>query len=95
MESTQNWRTIFERWPEGIDKQGTLVTKFGESVPFCNFMLADGLVLLERNSPDPAGARKAMVGFDSIAVIKINSPLPMPQFQPMGFQFPVACTQPV
>ncbi|MFK7736985.1 MAG: hypothetical protein AB8B50_13200 [Pirellulaceae bacterium] len=95
MESSQNWCAIFKNWPEGIDKNGTLVTKFGESVPFCSFMLAEGLVLLERNTPDPAGARKAVVGLDSIAVVKINSPLPMPEFQPMGFQFAASCAQPV
>lgn len=95
MESTQNWRSIFERWPEGIEKKGTLVTKFGESVPFCGFMLSEGLVLLERNAPDPNGARKAVVGLDAISVVKLNSPLPMPEFQPMGFRLPANCAQPV
>lgn len=89
MESAESWRSLFENWPEAIERNGTVISKFGETVPFVNFLLSGGLVLLERAMPDTLGARKAVMGYDTIAVVKLNSAAPLAKFQAMGFQQPM------
>lgn len=89
MDSAESWRSLFENWPDAIERQGTVISKQGEVVPFVNFLLSGGLLLLERNMPDTMGARKAVMGYDGIAVVKLNSAAPIAKFQAMGFQQPV------
>lgn len=88
MDSTQNWRALFENWPDEIERQGTVVTKLGEATPFVNFLMAGHLVLLERTGPDAHGARKAVMAFEEIALMRLNSPLPLDEFKSMGFKTP-------
>lgn len=89
MDSTESWRTLFENWPDAIERKGTMVSKFGEVVPFVNFLISGSLVLLERSMPDTSGSRKAIMAYESIAVVKLNSAAPLPKFQTMGFQQPI------
>lgn len=84
----ESWRALFENWPEAIPRQGLAVTTFQESIPFTNFMISGGIVLLERDKPDSYGARKVMLAYDSIAAVKITSVIDLARFQVMGFQAP-------
>ena len=71
MDAGQGWRQVFKSWPAGYPKNGLLVTTFQETIPFCNFMLSEDILLLERDKPDAQGARKAMVSFSAIAGLKL------------------------
>ena len=78
-------RRIFAEWPSSIPRQGIIVSNFGESLPFCNFMLCGDLILVERKTPDAAGGRRVIMGLDGILAIKIIDAIEMPRFTAMGF----------
>jgi len=89
MNSADDWRNLFESWPESIPRQGLVVTMQGETIPFISYMVSGGILLLERDKPDSSGARKVMLVYDAIASVKITSPMEMGRFQVMGFQAPM------
>ncbi len=72
MQSAEGWRSILENWPEVIPKQGIIVTNYQETIPFQNFLLSTGVVLLERDKPDSQGARKVMLSYEAISAIKLT-----------------------
>ncbi len=84
--SMKDMRRIFAEWPVSIPKAGLVVTTFGESIPFCSFMLSGDLILLERKTPDAQGARRVVMCFDAIYAIKILDAIEMARFTSMGFQ---------
>jgi hypothetical protein len=86
METGEAWRSLFETWPELIPRKGLVVTTFQESIPFTNFMISGGLLLIERDQPDSYGARKVILGYDAISALKITAPTDLSHFQVMGFQ---------
>lgn len=88
-ETIAAWRSLFENWPETIPREGIVVTRFQESIPFVSFLISGSIVLLERDRPDGSGARKVMLAYDSISALKITSPIEMARFQVMGFQPPM------
>jgi hypothetical protein len=85
MEATETWRALFENWPESVPRDGLLVTNFQEQIPFVNFMISGGILLVERDKPDSYGARKVMIAYDAI---KFTNTLELARFQVMGFQAP-------
>ena len=86
MQSAESWRSILENWPAAIPKQGIVVTNYQESIPFQNFLLSTGVVLLERDKPDSLGARKVMLSYQAISAIKLTDPMELARYQVMGFQ---------
>lgn len=88
METAESWRMLFENWPDSIARKGLLVTTFQETIPFVDFMISGGIVLLERDKPDSIGGRKVMLAYDSISAVKITEVIDLPRFQVMGFQPP-------
>ncbi|MDA1230652.1 MAG: hypothetical protein O2856_07755 [Planctomycetota bacterium] len=84
--SSKDMRRVFAEWPVSIPKAGLIVTTFGESIPFCSFMLSGELLLIERKTPDAQGARRVIVSFDVINAVKILDAIEMPRFIAMGFQ---------
>ena len=86
MQSAEGWRSILENWPEVIPKQGIIVTNYQESIPFQNFLLSTGVVLLERDKPDSLGARKVMLSYEAISAIKLTDTMELARYQVMGFQ---------
>jgi hypothetical protein len=88
VEAAEAWKTLFESWPQTIPKQGMLVTAFNETIPFINFLISDGILLVERDVPDSHGARKVMVTYSAISAVKIGSPMELGRFQVLGFQAP-------
>lgn len=89
MQSQEHWRTVFESWPESIPRKGIVVTTQGESIPFIGYLLSEGILLLDRESPDSLGARKVLLPYGSIAALKITTPMELARFQVMGFQAPL------
>ena len=88
METAESWRSLFENWPESIPREGIVVTNFQEIIPFNNYLISGGLLLLERDKPDSQGARKVMVSYDAISAVKITNPMELVRFQVMGFTPP-------
>lgn len=86
MQSAESWRAILENWPAAIPKQGIVVTTHQESIPFKNYLLSNGIVLLERDNPDSLGARKVMLSYEAISAIKLTDPMDLARYQVMGFQ---------
>lgn len=89
MDSAEGWRALFENWPESLPKEGIIVTTYGESITFVNFMLSSGILLLERDRPDSSNARKVMISYNAIDAVKSTSPMELARFQVMGFQPPL------
>lgn len=89
MGATESWRSMFENWPEAIPRQGMLVTNYNEQIPFADFLIAGGIVLLDRAAPDTQGARKVMIAYEAISAIKFTSVIELARFQVMGFQSPM------
>jgi len=88
MHSTEAWRSLFENWPAGIPRTGLLVTGYGETIGFRDFLISGTMLLVERETPDSLGARKVIVTYDGIVALKIASPMELSRFQVMGFQSP-------
>jgi hypothetical protein len=88
MHSAEAWRSLFENWPESIPRTGLLVTSYGETVGFKDFLISGSILLVERETPDSLGARKVMVTYEGIAAVKITNPMELTRFQVMGFQNP-------
>ena len=82
----KDMRRIFAEWPASIPRTGLVVTKFGESIPFANYMLAGELLLIERKTPDAQGARRVIICFEEINAVKILDAVELPRFTAMGFQ---------
>jgi hypothetical protein len=49
-------------------------------------MLCGELILIERKTPDASGARRVIMGIDSVVAIKILDAIEMARFTAMGFQ---------
>jgi hypothetical protein len=84
--SMKDMRRVFAEWPVSIPKAGLVVTSFGESIPFCSYMISGDLILLERKTPDAQGARRVLMSFDAISAVKILDAIEMARFTAMGFQ---------
>lgn len=89
MDATNSWKVIFEGWPKAIERRGSVVTSFGEAIPFVNFLISGSLLLLERDKPDQYGTRKVILPYDQIVAIRLPSVEELPRFQVMGFQPPL------
>lgn len=89
MEVGAGWRTIFENWPEAIPKSALLITSFGETIPFCDFLVSGSVLLVDREIPDSMGGRKVMVSYEAISAVKFTIPMELGRFQVMGFQPPM------
>ena len=81
-----DFHRILSEWPVSIARKGIMITSYGESVPFTDFMLSGTLALVDRGAPDTTGARRVIIAIDSITVIKITDPIEMDRFTAMGFQ---------
>lgn len=82
----KDMRRILAEWPGSIPRQGLIVTTFGESIPFCSYMLCGDLILLERKTPDASGARRVIMSVEGIHAVKILDAIEMARFTAMGFQ---------
>ena len=87
-ETGQAWQSFFESWPPSLPQEGIVVTSFQETIPFSRFMIADGLLALERDKPDSIGSRKVILGFAAISAVKMTDTGDFGRFAQMGFNEP-------
>ncbi len=88
MQTAEFWKSLFENWPDAIERQGIVLSKNGETTPFINFMISGGLLLLERSGPDAGGARKVVISYEAIELVKLSTATELSKFQSMGFRPP-------
>lgn len=81
-----SWQNLFENWPKNFPRQGVLVTDFQETIPFNDFRVNEGILLLQRERPDTIGARKMMVSFRAIVGLKMTGVEELDVYDAMGFQ---------
>lgn len=86
MDAGECWRKLFNDWPQNLPRQGLLITTFNEAIPFVNFLVSEGILLVERDRPDSANARKVMVTFNAISALKSTSPGDLTEFKVLGFE---------
>ena len=86
MDAAKNWYTLFTNWPADMPRQGLVITTFNESIPFVDFLVSEGIVILQRDKPDSLGARKAMLAYSAIAAVKMTDPGELDVYTKMGFQ---------
>ncbi len=86
MEETQMvLRSLFTAWPEKVARRGVLVTTLNEQIPFSNFLPGDNILLLERTTPDPVGARTILLPYGQVAVVKLVDVVKSSAFKSLGF----------
>jgi hypothetical protein len=88
MESSEHWKMLLESWPGDLSREGIIITTFQEAIPFRDFLVSPGIVLLERDKPDSIGARKVMLAYSAISAIKITAVRDLSDFQSLGFHPP-------
>lgn len=88
MTTGESWRAVFESWPASVPRRGLLITTFNEAIPFIGYLVSPGILLLERDRPDSAGARKVMVAYDAVSALKITDVVELDTFRALGFQAP-------
>ena len=86
MNAAECWRDLFMTWPKQMPKNGTLLTNHGDSIPFSDFLISGGLLLMERARPDALGNRKIMVAFADIAGLNFANNAELASFDCMGFR---------
>lgn len=77
---------IFALWPTVIPRVGSVVTSFGETIPFVDYLLTKELILLVRSQPDAQGTRRVVMKLADIVSIKIQDAIDPERFLAMGFQ---------
>lgn len=81
-------RQLFAEWPKAIPRNGSLVTDFGETIPFCDFLINDSLLLLSRATPDAHGTQRVIIDSEAIVSVKFQEAIDLARFMTMGFQKP-------
>jgi len=84
MDAASGWRQLFENWPASIPRKATIVTAFQETIGFVNFMVTDGVLVLERERPDTIGARKVMLSYPAISAVKFTDTEPFENLKEFG-----------
>ena len=82
---------IFLQWPAAIRRVGTIVTSFGDNIPFNDYMVNGKLLLLLRPTPDAHGVRRVIVNMDNVLALKFEDAIDAERFTVMGFQRPEKC----
>lgn len=77
---------IFLNWPAAIPREGNVVTAYGETIPFNDYMLTNQLLLLIRPQPDAQGTRRVIMKLADIVGIRIATAVEPERFMAMGFQ---------
>lgn len=85
MANGSTWQRYFQNWPADVPPRGIVVTSFDEPVPFDGFMTSEAMVLLQRKTPDNAGARKVLIAYDDVLAIKFVDVVRGKAFESAGF----------
>ncbi len=79
------WRKLFLEWPKELPRRGVAVTSFDEQIPFDGFLTSEGLLVLERRTPDTIGARKVILPYESIVGLKLTDVIRGKLLNSIGF----------
>lgn len=85
MTSGTSWERFFRNWPKDVPPRGMVVTSYDEQIPFDGFLSAEGMVLLERKTPDNMGARKVLLAYENIVAVKFADVIKNKAFEGAGF----------
>ena len=94
MTASQKWDAFFSNWPTSLARKGLLQTVLNEAMPFKDYWIKDGMLLIERVTPDAMGARFVLLSFEVISLVKFTDPLSAADIAGAGFQAKVASGQP-
>jgi len=94
MAASQNWSDLFNNWPASFARKGVLQSVLNEQMPFKDFWLKDGMLLIERVTPDAMGARFVLLSFEAVSLVKFTDPLKAAEIAEAGFQAEAATRQP-
>ncbi len=88
MEITVNhvWQNLFANWPPNFRRKGVVIPGYEEQIPFSDFVIGDGVIILERPTPDGVGARRVAIPFAKIEAVKYTEPLKTQQFLEAGYK---------
>lgn len=70
MDTAAAWLQLFSAWPVDRPRQGIVITRFQETIPFTSFLVSPGILALERDRPDAINARKVLVAYTAIEAVK-------------------------
>ncbi len=85
MAAAQKWDAFFNNWPASIPRKGVLQTGLNETMPFKDFWLKEGMLLIERVTPDAMGARFVLLSFEAVNLVKFTNPLNAAEIAAAGF----------
>ncbi len=94
MAASQKWDSLFNNWPASLPRCGVMQTVLNETMPFKDFWLKDGLLLIERVTPDAMGARFVLLSFEVISLVKFTNPLNAAEIAAAGFLAEIPSKQP-
>ena len=85
MAASQKWELFFCNWPSSMPRKGVLQSVLNEAIPFKDFWLKDGMLLVERVTPDAMGARFVLLSFEVVNLLKLTNPLNAAEIAEAGF----------
>jgi hypothetical protein len=94
MAASQQWDSFFSNWPASLPRSGVLLTNLNETMPFKDFWLKDGMLLVERTTPDAMGARFVLLSFEMLNVLKFTNPFSAAEIAEAGFRAEIQQRQP-
>ena len=92
--SSNKWDSFFNNWPKSLARQGVLQSVLDEAMPFKNYWIKDGMLLIERVTPDAMGVRFVLLSFEAINLVKFTAPLSADDISEAGFQAKAVSGQP-
>lgn len=79
-------KKLFCEWPIKMPRQGVLITSRDEQIPFAGFLTHQGLLLIERKTPDTMGSRIVILPYENIAGVKLTDVVSPKLFRDLGFE---------
>lgn len=69
-----------------MPRRGVLITSRDEQIPFSGFLTQQGLLLIQRKTPDALGSRIVILPYENIAAVKLTDVVSPKLFQGLGFE---------
>lgn len=83
------WRMFFESWPSGMRREGLILTKLNDNIPFVDYRFSDTMVLVDRGKPDSYNTRRVAIPYTEIAAVKFLGLEDLESFKDFGFRPPI------
>jgi hypothetical protein len=78
-------KRLFCEWPAKMPRRGVLITSQNEHIAFSGFLTHQGLLLIERRSPDTMGSRIVIFPYENIVGLKLTDVVSPKLFENLGF----------